>query len=212
MPQPQHALLVEVEFDVELNAGNGIGGGSVFALILHAKPTVTLESAHGAGHSVSISHTGSDVIDARASLDITVTDKHGVNTNPAGGVRFDHDATVALPHDAVGTTHDAPPRHVKLDGLTAFGAESVSGVHEAFDKIAPDLHPKITEIGSPGRTLLRQFVSSGNIRDNLPAMTKDWIYSPDLVSADGSRIGSVRMRVEPTGAALESSASNARWL
>jgi hypothetical protein len=190
-----------------ISAGNGIGGGSVFASILHAKPTVTLESGHGASHSVSIGHEGSDVVEAKAGLEITVTDKHGVNPNPAGNVTFDHEATIAIPHDAVGTpSHDTTPRPVNLSGLGVFGAESVHGVGEAFDKVAKDLHPKITEIGSPGRKVLQQFVSAGNVRDNLPAMAHDWVYSPDLISADGSRIGAVRMRIEPTDAALESGA------
>jgi len=190
-----------------ISAGNGIGGGSVFASLLHAKPTVTLESGHGASHSVSLGHEGSDVVNAKASLEITVVDKDGVNHNPAGGVQFDHEATIALPHDAVGTpSHDTTPRHVQLGGLGAFGAESVHGIGEAFDRVAKDLHPKITEIGSPGRKLLQQFVSAGNVRDNLPAMAKDWIYSPDLISSDGSKIGAVRMRIEPTDAALESGA------
>ncbi|EWM17804.1 putative nucleotidyltransferase substrate binding domain-containing protein [Kutzneria sp. 744] len=194
------------DLSMGVSAGNGIGGGNVFGSILHAAPTVTLESGHGAGHSVSVSHTGSDVVQGKATLEISVTDKHGVNPNPAGGVTFEHEATVAFPHETNTPSHDTTPRPVRLDGLGVFGAESVHGVGEAFDKVAADLHPKITEIGSPGRKVLQQFVSAGNVRDNLPAMSKDWIYSPDLISSDGSRIGSVRMRIEPADAALESSA------
>jgi Glutaminase len=196
----------DISSSVTIAAGTG-PGGTVSGRILSAKPTVTLESGSGVTLSHSLSHKGSDIVNAKATFHVSLVDKQGQPTHPAGSVRVQHDVKLALPTDAAGT----PPAHagakdVHPDRLTVFGTESVSGVGRAFDEVSGDLHHRVTEIGSPGRRELLNFLSANNIRDNLPAMAKGWIYSPDLVSADGTRVGAVRMRIEPTGALLEGSA------
>ena len=142
-----------------VSAGNGIGGGNVFGSILHAAPTVTLESGHGAGHSVSISQTGSDVVQGKATLEISVTDKRGVNPNPAGGVTFEHEATLAFPHEEEHPLADTPPRPVRLDGTRRVrgrvGARHRRGLRQGRRRPAPEGH-RDRLAGPQGAAAVRQ--------------------------------------------------------
>ncbi|GAA3842672.1 hypothetical protein GCM10022243_06380 [Saccharothrix violaceirubra] len=102
---------------------------------------------------------------------------------------------IATPADGWGGKIEHPaPEAVTFDGNVT--------PDQAFDRVAAKLPPSVTQMGAPGRTELRDFLSATNIRDNAGAMMNDWITSPDLVSRNSAHASVVQMRLTPRTAEL----------
>ncbi|SDQ17462.1 protein-glutamine glutaminase family protein [Actinopolyspora saharensis] len=74
------------------------------------------------------------------------------------------------------------------------GTEAVVDLEDGFDAIAGQLHPSITRLGAPGRTVLQEFLSATNLRNSMGQLQHGWVTSPDLLSPHGSRGTAVQMR------------------
>ncbi|PSL54620.1 papain fold toxin 1 (glutamine deamidase) of polymorphic toxin system [Saccharothrix carnea] len=67
-------------------------------------------------------------------------------------------------------------------------------VDQAFKDVAAKLHPSVTKPGADGRTVLRDFLSATNIRDNLHVMLNGWVTSPNLTSPHSAYGSAVQMK------------------
>ena len=87
--------------------------------------------------------------------------------------------------DATGTSH---PHTGPLP--TRFAVENVSGGPDCFERVAELLPRQVTEVGAPGRDVLRRFLADANLATNLPLMVapdgaahpeRGWVTSGPLV-------------------------------
>ncbi|WP_461121209.1 scabin-related ADP-ribosyltransferase [Saccharothrix stipae] len=82
--------------------------------------------------------------------------------------------------------------------------EAVTGIDadQAFRDVAANLHPSVTKPGADGRTVLRDFLSATNIRDNLHVMLNGWVTSPNLTSPHSAYGSAVQMKAKLVDAEL----------
>ena len=140
----------------------------------------------GKGHRADASSPGSDI--ASTVVDGTVSVR--VPENLIGVIR-QAEPTV---------THLTPEFGRSMPNLVVEAVTDVDG--QAFSDIAGLMHHALTDVGAPGRETLRAFLSPTGVRNNFSALIQGWVNAPDLVSADGHRMGVVRMRAVPLTAEL----------
>ncbi|WP_433265522.1 toxin glutamine deamidase domain-containing protein [Actinosynnema sp. CS-041913] len=93
-------------------------------------------------------------------------------------------------------TWSAEVEHLVPEAITDLDAD------QAFKDVAANLHPSVVKPGADGRTVLRDFLSATNIRDNLHVMLNGWVTSPNLTSPNASYGAAVQMKATLVGAEL----------
>ncbi|HEX8867491.1 MAG TPA: hypothetical protein VF821_17670, partial [Lentzea sp.] len=160
---------------------------------------------------------GSKEVTLPVSYEITVKNAVG-NPVQFTAVNTGTDVTLQVPTDLSsivdsGKTSDktTPPDAdwgTKLENAVP-EAVTVKNAGKAFTDVAAKLHPSITQIGSPGREALQNFLSPTSIRNNLPAMLGGFVTSPDLISPHASKGGAVQMSATLKDAKLVGTHDNA---
>ncbi len=142
---------------------------------------VTLTDARGVVvGSTDVQATGTSV-----ALQIPDDLRHLADTdNPLGEVR---------PADAA---WGAKVEHLVPEAVTNIDSD------QAFKDVAAKLHPSVTKPGADGRTVLRDFLSATNIRDNLHVMLNGWVTSPNLTSPHSAYGSAVQMKATLVAAEL----------
>ncbi|MFD1151518.1 glycosyltransferase, partial [Saccharothrix hoggarensis] len=188
-------------------AGMGVGvTGSLGAKAPLARPvTSTTTTTSAADQRIIRSGDNSTRATVPVTYTVTLTDARGtahgpvtVASDPAGDV----DVTLHIPHELTSLT-PPDPALTPVTPAPGWGArlehpvpEAVTGLDaaRAFADIAAHLHPSITQVGSPGRTTVLDFVNETSIRDNFGPMLSGWVTSPDLVSPHGGHASALQMR------------------
>ncbi|WP_328456859.1 hypothetical protein [Amycolatopsis sp. NBC_00438] len=135
---------------------------------------------------------------------ITVTTQTGGQT----GSEVDGSVRLLVPTDLAGLESHEPkdttPRDDWAERVEFLAPEAVLLDEQAFfDQVSGKLHPSVTKFGAPGRTALRDFVSSGGLRQVLgTALSGSPVVSNDLASPHGSYREAVELRAKPTGVEL----------
>ncbi|OKI38784.1 hypothetical protein A6A25_00785 [Saccharothrix sp. CB00851] len=193
--------------DVSLNAtaSQGMGAyGTVGAKTTLATPvtsntttTTALDDREVRGgdsstkHDVPVTYRVT-LTDARGVV-IGTTDVHDNGTGVALQVpddlgnlaNTDNTAGVVRPPDAA---WGAKVEHLVPEAVTDIDSD------QAFRDVAAKLHPSVTKPGADGRTVLRDFLSATNIRDNLHVMLNGWVTSPNLTSPHSAYGSAVQMK------------------
>ncbi|MFJ4623953.1 hypothetical protein [Streptomyces sp. NPDC088812] len=65
-----------------------------------------------------------------------------------------------------------------------------------YDSVASVLHPRLTELGAPGRPYLYEATSATTVTEDLPRLLAGWVTGEDLTSLDGTVRGTYRMRAD----------------
>ncbi|MFJ1968058.1 hypothetical protein ACIO93_05255 [Streptomyces sp. NPDC087903] len=155
-------------------------GGSV-EVLRHVRYQVRITRG---GSARGVAHTAS----GPGTLTMRVPREHLV---PTGTTAPDHAAPLAP-----ATAHEV----ALADSLAPLAVTDAGAPHGGggglFDAVASVLHPRLTDLGAPGRPHLYEATSAATVTEDLPRLLAGWVMGEDLASLDGTVKGAYRMRAE----------------
>ncbi len=115
--------------------------------------------------------------------------------------------TLRVPDDLMRITAPSGQAAANLEPTVGRGLqnpvpEAVTGLDRLFTGATGLLHGSVTALGASGRDTVRAFLGTASVRENFGAMLEGWVNSPALLSADGGKVGAVRMKAVLTSAEL----------
>ncbi|MGW4482232.1 hypothetical protein ACWEOE_00190 [Amycolatopsis sp. NPDC004368] len=175
---------------------------SLGATVQPAMPSVEHTSTVVGGERRAIRNAG-DIgrADVPVKYTIVVANEHrgivGSTVDGQVGLLFPEDVGNIVPHTA--SPDQAPPKPGWAERIEFMAAEYVSvDKQKLFRSSAKLIHPSITRFDAPGRSVLRDFVSGGNVKSSLSTMLQGGtVVSNDLVSPHSTHRDAVRMQARP---------------
>jgi hypothetical protein len=145
-------------------------------------------------------HKGVEKVDAEVTWSVTLRDSEDQPAPPPDDRPTTLRGSVTLvmptvPHEVTENHPWAPVPELAGERLQNVVAEVVTAPDPGlFDRVRRTLPIEVGRIGAPGRGHLREFLSAGNIRNEMGRMLAGWVTSADLWDEGARTVSAIQMR------------------